>query len=113
MIDFISDNSKVIDVGCDHGLLGIYLLKHKDNVKVILSDINENALTQARKNIKKYQLKNQLDIRCGNGLEVLRSNEVDTITISGLGSSRIINILYSERQKLDCINNIIIQYSKI
>ena len=47
---FIEDNSKVIDIGCDHGLLGIYLYQTKENVKVISSDINELPLKKAHDN---------------------------------------------------------------
>ena len=41
---FVNDNSKVIDIGCDHGLLSIYLVNKYKNVKVIASDINENGV---------------------------------------------------------------------
>ena len=46
-------NSNVIDIGCDHGLLSIYLFQKKVANKVIASDINENALNNAKENIKK------------------------------------------------------------
>ena len=32
--DFITDNSNVIDVGCDHALLDIYLFNNKKNIKL-------------------------------------------------------------------------------
>ena len=48
-------HSTVVDVGCDHGLLDIYLTLHR-NCKCTASDINENCLKSARENIKKYSL---------------------------------------------------------
>ena len=45
---FIPDNSKVIDIGCDHGLLDIYLYQNKKNISIIASDINEQALNNAK-----------------------------------------------------------------
>lgn len=30
---FVNDNSKVIDIGCDHGLLSIYLVNKYKNIK--------------------------------------------------------------------------------
>ena len=45
----------VIDVGCDHGLLDVYLAKEK-HISCIASDISENALNQAKENIHKYQV---------------------------------------------------------
>ena len=43
MSSLVSNNSKVIDVGCDHGLLDIYLYQQNISTKIIASDINENA----------------------------------------------------------------------
>ena len=48
-------DSKVIDIGCDHGLLDIYLYQNKISTKIIASDVNKNALNNAKQNIKKYQ----------------------------------------------------------
>jgi tRNA (adenine22-N1)-methyltransferase len=47
--------ANVIDVGCDHAYLDIYLTLNNDN-KCIATDINENALAMAKTNIKKYKL---------------------------------------------------------
>ena len=49
-------NSNVIDIGCDHALLDIYLYQHKISKKIIASDINVNALNNAKENIKKNKL---------------------------------------------------------
>ena len=39
--DYVSDNSSLVDIGCDHGLLDIYLVQNKNNIKVVASDINK------------------------------------------------------------------------
>ena len=33
--NYVDDNSKVIDIGCDHGFLSIFLAKKYDNIKII------------------------------------------------------------------------------
>ena len=43
---------RVIDVGCDHAYLDIFLTQNNDN-NCIATDINENALNGAKYNIKK------------------------------------------------------------
>ena len=102
--------SKVIDIGCDHGLLDIYLFENNISTKIIASDINENALSSAKHNIKKYKLEKNIETRLGNGLDTLNENDnVDTIIISGMGAHTIINILKDNYQKLKNIDNIIIQ----
>ena len=106
---FVNDNSKVIDIGCDHGLLSIYLVNKYKNVKVIASDINENALSSAITNIKKEKLENRIETRLGSGLDVVKADEIDTIVIAGMGANTIVGILKYSTSKLSNVNNIIIQ----
>ena len=107
---FIPHNSSVIDIGCDHALLDIYLVKHKQVSKIIASDINENALANAKINIQKYQLTSVIETRLGNGLDPLTElDNIDTIVISGMGAHTIIGIIKNNLKKLTNINTIIIQ----
>ena len=106
---FVEDNSRVIDIGCDHGLLSIYLVNKYKNIKVIASDINRNALDTAINNIKKEGLDSRIETRLGNGLDVVSSDEIDTIVIAGMGANTIVGILKYAPDKLVNVNNIIIQ----
>ena len=103
-------NSNIIDIGCDHALLDIYLYQNKISKKIIASDINENALSNAKKNIKNNCLENNIEVRLGNGLDTLKENDnIDTIIISGMGAHTIIGVLKNNLSKLEKINTIIIQ----
>ena len=103
-------NSKVIDVGCDHALLDIYLYQHKISKKIIASDVNENALNNAKENIKKVKLDKYIETRLGNGLDTLdEKDNIDTLIMSGMGAHTIIGILKKNYHKLKKINTIIIQ----
>lgn len=106
---FVNDNSKIIDIGCDHGLLSIYLVNKYKNIKVIASDVNENALSSAITNIKKEKLENRIETRLGSGLDVVKADEIDTIVIAGMGANTIVSILKYSTSKLSNVNNIIIQ----
>ena len=100
--------SRVIDIGCDHGILSIYLFQNKISDLVIASDINENALGNAKENIKKNDV--DIETRLGNGLDVLKEEDnIDTIIISGMGAHTIIGMLKNNQEKLKNINTIIIQ----
>ena len=106
--DGVDKADKIIDIGCDHGLLDIYLVLKKNIKKPIASDILEAALKHARNNIKKYKVEDKIDIRCGNGLDVLtKSDNVNTIIISGMGHQNIIKII--NNSNLTNINKIIVQ----
>lgn len=99
-------NASVLDIGCDHALLSIYLYQ-KGN-KVIASDINENALNNAKENIKKYNA--NIDTRLGDGLDVIKDDDnIDTLVISGMGAHTILGMFDKNKEKLCDIKNIIIQ----
>ena len=106
---FIEDNSKIIDIGCDHGLLSIYLAGIYKNIKIIASDVNKNALSSAINNIKKYNLEDRIETRLGPGLDVVSPDEIDTVVISGMGSNTIVGILKYSKDKLVNVNNIVVQ----
>ena len=57
LISFVSNEDSLVDVGCDHGYLSIYLKENNLCKSVICSDINNNALNSAISNIKRYNLK--------------------------------------------------------
>ena len=105
---YINKNDKVIDIGCDHALLDIYLVKENILNKIIVSDISVGAISQGINNIKKYDLSDKIDARCGNGLEVLNDlDDIDTIIISGMGANTILKIL--NNKYLSKIKKLVIQ----
>ena len=98
---FILDNEKVIDIGCDHAFLGIYLYLNRKNMKIVSSDINTGPLQRAKENLEKYHLENKIELRKGNGLEAL-SSDITTIIISGMGGITISDIL----KDINCYSNV-------
>ena len=107
--NFVDDNTNIIDIGCDHGLLDIYLIQLKNNIKIIASDVNSNALNNAIKNIKKYNLENKITTIESNGLNNIDTENMDTIIIAGMGAHTIVGILYNNLNKLKNIDTIILQ----
>ena len=111
LVKYVNVEDKVIDIGCDHALLDIYLVKNNIVNNVLISDISKNALEQGIDNIKKYNLESNIESRCGNGLEVLNEKDnIDTVIISGMGTNTILNIL--NNKYLENINKLIIQSNK-
>ena len=88
--DLIEDGSKVIDIGCDHGLLDIYLTKEK-KCNCLATDISSTCLKKAIDNIKKYNL--NIETKVTNGLEGIDYLNYDYIVISGMGFKTIKKIL--------------------
>ena len=80
---FIEKNDSVLDLGCDHGYLAIYLKKNNLCKNVIASDISSNALDIANNNIKKYQV--DIKTYLSDGLNNI-NDFYDTIVIAGMGT---------------------------
>ena len=104
--DYINHDDKVIDVGCDHAFLSIYLVLEKDVERVIASDINSGPLQIAVGNIKEYGLEDRVIAKLGDGLNPIEE-DINTVIISGMGGITISEII-SDKDKLKNINKIII-----
>ncbi len=105
--DLVSDNSFILDIGCDHALLDIYVVQKNNNVHAVASDINEGPLKKAKENINKYNLKDKIKIKQADGLESYEEN-IDTIILSGLGGVTIVDIIKNKKELLPKIKKIII-----
>lgn len=103
----VDEEKKIIDVGCDHAYLSIYLVQNKKPLKIIASDINEGPLLHARKNIKKYHVENNIKIKLGNGIEPIEE-DINTIIISGMGGLNMIGILKYYPHKYKNVDTIIL-----
>lgn len=105
---FVNYNDKIIDIGCDHALLDIFLVKNDLVKSIIASDINVQALNSGIKNIENEGLSDKISARLGDGLNVLTDKDnIDTVIISGMGTNTIMGILNNDHLKN--INKLIIQ----
>ncbi len=105
---FVNYNDKIIDIGCDHALLDIFLVKNDLVKSIIASDVNSQALDSGIKNIENEGLSDKIEARLGDGLNVLTEKDnIDTVIISGMGTNTIMGILNNDHLKN--INKLIIQ----
>ena len=97
--NLISNNSKVIDVGCDHALLDIYLTNYK-NCTCLGIDKSKKCIERAIENASKYN--STVLLKVNDGLNNLKLND-EIIVISGMGTKSIKKIL-----DIDLKNDLII-----
>lgn len=90
----VDKNSVVLDVGCDHGYLPIYLIKNDIAKKAYASDISKDALSSAINNIKKENLPIQTIL--SNGLDEIDFS-FNTLIITGMGFYTIKGILDNKK----------------
>ena len=100
--DFVEDNSKIVDIGCDHGLLEVYLLKK--NIKIVGSDNKQGPLDNAKKNYKSNKVDGEL--RLGDGLDTYKGE--DGVIICGMGGINIISIIRNNISKIKDIDTFIL-----
>lgn len=103
----VEENRSVIDIGCDHALLSIYIAKNKNPKKVIASDNKEGPLNGAKDNIKKYKVSDKVIVKLGDGVDPIES-DIDTIIIAGMGGLTTVGILKYKRDLYRNVDTIII-----
>jgi len=89
---FVRPGDRVADVGCDHGYLGIYLLKQNIAANVYASDINQGPLSSAVRNAQKYQVEDRISFYLSAGVKSV-PQDFDTLICAGMGADTIISIL--------------------
>ena len=105
--DLVDTNSSILDIGCDHALLDIYLVNNKKVEKAIASDVKEGPLKNAKENLKKYQLEDKIELRLGDGLDTY-TDDIDTVIVSGMGGRTIIGMFKYKPSIVKKINTLIL-----
>lgn len=95
------DTNEVVDVGCDHALLDIYLTKKGHKCTAI--DNKETVLLNAYENIKKNNLLDKIQIILNNGLDNYELKGNECVIIAGMGTNTILKIIKKN------INTLIVQ----
>lgn len=103
------NHEKLADIGSDHAYLPIYAIEQRKVKCAIAGEVVQGPYMAAVENVKKYHLDNKIDVRLGNGLEVIEQNEVDCITICGMGGPLISEILHNGQDKLTNFPTLILQ----
>lgn len=93
---YVKDYDRVIDVGCDHAFLSIFIKQTKPNVRVVATDVKDGPLNIARENIRRYGLNKEISTILMDGIEKI-PDDIDTIIISGMGASTMIHILKDKK----------------
>lgn len=107
--NYIISNSTFADIGSDHAYLPCYAIKNGLAKSAIAGEIVEGPYQSALQQVKEAKLENNISVRKGDGLEVIEANEVDCITIAGMGGGLITSILQKGADRLEGVKRLILQ----
>lgn len=91
---FIPKDSRLADIGSDHAYLPVALALQGKITYAIAGEVVTGPFESATKQVKKHGLQQQVLVRLADGLDAIAAeDEIDTITICGMGGSLIRDIL--------------------
>lgn len=95
LASLVDKDSKLVDIGTDHGYLLVYLYENEITKNITGSDISSNALKFAKANLEKHNLSDKIKLIVSDGFKNL-NEKYDTAVISGMGTETIKKILDRE-----------------
>lgn len=95
----VTRGNRVVDVGCDHGFLSIYLVQQGISPKVLAMDVRKGPLAAAAQHIKECGLGEYIETRLSDGLHEYRLDEADTLVCAGMGGRLMARIVSESMEK--------------
>jgi tRNA (adenine22-N1)-methyltransferase len=89
----VSVKSRVLDVGCDHGYIPVYLAQNGVADALFASDVNVKPLERGREIAREYGVSDKITFLLADGVPIETRGEVDTVIISGMGGETIAGII--------------------
>ena len=91
--DMVRTGSRVADIGTDHALLPVHLIKSGRVPFAIASDVKEGPAAAAAHTVKEAGVTALVSVRVGDGLATVQPHEVDDVVVAGMGGETIVQIL--------------------
>ena len=93
LADMVTPGSRLVDVGCDHGFLSIYLVQEGACPTALAMDVREGPLAAARRHVEAYRLGDYITLRLSDGLAAYRAGEAEALVCAGMGGRLMERIL--------------------
>ncbi|GGK40312.1 tRNA (adenine-N(1))-methyltransferase [Deinococcus malanensis] len=88
------------DIGSDHAHLPIRILRAGRASRCIAVELNPGPLAHSRRSAVRSGLGERLEVREGNGFDPLHAGEVDSASMTGMGTGTIVGVLQRAGDKL-------------
>lgn len=107
--EMVTEGNRLVDVGCDHGYLPVYLVLQHKIPGAIAMDVRKGPLSRAQEHLEAYGLGEYIETRLSDGLHALNPGEGDTLVIAGMGGPLMEKILTEGERVLDSFQELILQ----
>lgn len=91
--EYVRQDAILADIGTDHALLPIFLLKSGRIKRAALADINEGPLDAARLNAQAYGVTDDVSLHLTDGAQALDGLGITDYTVCGMGGELIASII--------------------
>lgn len=109
LADLVTPGNRVVDVGCDHGFLSIYLVESGISPKALAMDVRTGPLAAAAEHIAERSLQDAIETRLSDGLREFLPGEADTCICAGMGGKLMAKILEDSLEKARNLRELILQ----
>lgn len=107
---FVEKGAVVADIGSDHAYLPSFLVKSGMVQKAVAGEVAVGPFESATNNVRKEDVEDFVTVRLADGLFAIEeSDQVDTVTIAGMGGPLIASILEKGKARLQNVKRIIAQ----
>lgn len=107
--EMVTEGNRLVDVGCDHGYLPVYLVLNRKIPGAIAMDVRKGPLMRAREHISEYGVDAYIETRLSDGLAALKKGEGDTLVIAGMGGPLMERILTQGKETARSFKELILQ----
>ncbi|EGQ27674.1 MULTISPECIES: tRNA (adenine(22)-N(1))-methyltransferase TrmK [Sporosarcina] len=107
---FVPKNTVLADIGSDHAYLPCYLMNKGVIQRAIAGEVVKGPFESAKRNVQANGFADRIEVRLANGLLAIEdADEVETVTIAGMGGTLITSILEAGKERLRHVKRIIAQ----
>ncbi len=107
--DSIEGFETMADIGSDHAYIPIYLVLNNRVKSAIATDVNSGPVEIAKKRLRGSKVEAKVDVRRGNGLQVLKPGEAEVVVIAGMGGILIRDILDKDAEVAESARLLVLQ----
>lgn len=110
VVEYGADPIRLADIGSDHAYLPANLALNHQIQSAIAGEVVEGPYQSAVSEVVKQGLEDMIDVRFGDGLEVVRrEDQINTVTICGMGGILIRDILQGGHTNLSDSHLLVLQ----